>query len=130
MRTKISLAVILVGFILAGCGAMRVGLVEMSKEDVKNAEATREAAHNFISTWNLNSGFIKGALGDRITEFPMQFVEAMDELDTVANMEEIVDYDLGYFLGLRVRTLETLIQETLKIYAPDIFDLVPFPLKF
>ena len=130
MKMKMSLVIILVGFILAGCGAMRVGLVEMSKEDVKNAEATREAAHNFISTWNLNSGFIKGALGDRITEFPMQFVEAMDELDTVANMEEIVDYDLGYFLGLRVRTLETLIQETLKTYAPDVFDLVPFPLKF
>ena len=57
-------------------------------------------------------------------------IEALDELDTVANMEEIVDYDLGYFLGLRVRTLETIIQETLQMYAPDIFDLVPFPLKF
>ena len=109
---------------------MRQGLVEMSKEDVKNAEVVREAARNFISTWNLNSGFIKGALGDRISEFPMQFIEAMDELDTVANMEAIGDYDLGYFLGLRVRTLETLIQETLKAYAPDVFDLVPFPLRF
>ena len=130
MKTRIILAVLLVGIMLSGCSLMRTGLVEMSKEDVKNAEATREAAWNFISTWNLNSGFIKGALGDRITEFPMQFVEAMDELDIVANMEEIVDYDLGYFLGLRVRTLETLIQETLKAYAPDVFDLVPFPLKF
>jgi predicted small lipoprotein YifL len=131
MKRQISfIALLLVLFFVLGCGVMRKGLIEMSREDVKNAEASREAARNFISTWNLNSGFIKGALGDRITEFPMQFVEAMDELDTVANMEESVDYDLGYFLGLRVRTLETLIQETLKMYAPDIFDLVPFPLKF
>lgn len=130
MKTRKLIALLLGIVFLAGCGVLRVGLVEMSREDVKNAEATREAARNFISSWNLNSGFIKGALGDRITEFPMQFVEAMDELDTVANMEEIVDYDLGYFLGLRVRTLETLIQETLKAYAPDVFDLVPFPLKF
>ena len=132
MRTRKSLAIVFVGLMLAGCGAMRVGLVEMSKEDVKNAEAVREAATNFLSTWELNSGFIKGSLGQaRLTEFPMQFISAMTELDILAEMkDELTDHDLGYSLGLRVRTLEALMQSTLETYAADVLDLIPFPLKF
>uniref|UniRef100_A0A6H1ZCU9 Lipoprotein n=1 Tax=viral metagenome TaxID=1070528 RepID=A0A6H1ZCU9_9ZZZZ len=131
MRTKNSIFVLMLGVMFVmGCSTFRKGLVEMSNQDVKNAEASREAAKNFISTWKLNSGFIRGALGDRITEFPAQFIAALDELDTIADKETLVDYDLGYFLGLRVRSLETIVQETLKMYAPDIFDLIPFPLKY
>ena len=133
MRTRNSLAILFLGLMLAvGCSAMRKGLVEMSKEDVRNAEASREAAYNFISTWDLNSGFIRKALGDRTSEFPAQFISALDELDEIARKpaDELTDFDLGSFLGLRVRTLETIVQETLELYAPDIFDLVPFPLTF
>lgn len=124
------LILVLVLFFVVGCGAMRKGLIELSKQDVKNAEAVREAATNFLSTWLINSGFIRGALGERIEEFPAQFITAMNRLDTIAVGAPPTDYILGYSLGLRVRTLETLVQEALKAYAPDIFRLIPFPLKF
>ena len=126
------LTILLVGIMLSGCSLYRESLLEMSREDVKNAEAVREAADNFKSTWNLNSGFIRGALGDRINEFPAQFSIAMDELDELAPPEYVPlsDYELGYSLGLRVRTLESLVQDALKIYAPDILKYLPFPLKF
>ena len=131
MRTRKSLAIVFVGLMLAGCGAMRVGLVEMSKEDVKNAEAVREAATNFLSTWDLNSGFIRGSLGPRLDEFPAQFILAMTELDELtAKNDEPTDFDLGYSLGLRVRTLEALVQDALKQFAPDVLNYLPFPLKF
>ena len=137
MKTRI--IVLLLGlFLLASCSLYRESLVEMSREDVKNAEAVREAAINFLSTWNLNSGFIRGALGPRLDEFPAQFIVAMDELDDLADYNgefmlinpKLTDYNLGYSLGLRVRTLEVLVQNALKIYAPDILKYLPFPLKF
>lgn len=130
MKTRI-IVVILGLFLLAGCSLYRESLVEMSREDVKNAEAVREAATNFLSTWNINSGFIKGSLGPRIEQFPAQFIVAVNELDDLASKEgPISDQELGYSLGLRVRTLEALIQSTLETYAADVLDLIPFPLKF
>lgn len=120
-------------FLLSGCGLFREGLLELSREDVKNAVAVREAATNFLSTWNFNSGFIKGALGPRLQQFPAQFIVAVDALDGLAakaNEGSISDQELGYSLGLRVRTLEALIQDTLKTFAPDVLSYIPFPLKF
>jgi len=136
MRTKISIFVLGVIFlsgcvVLSGCSLYRESLLEMSREDVKNAVAVREAATNFLSTWNINSGFIKGSLGPRIEQFPAQFIVAVDELDDLATKEDpLSDQELGYSLGLRVRTLEALIQSTLETYAADVLDLIPFPLKF
>lgn len=120
-------------FLLTGCSLFREGLLEMSREDVKNAVAVREAATNFLSTWELNSGFIRGSLGPRIVQFPAQFIIAIDELDSIAdkaNKGPISDQELGYSLGLRIRTLEALIQDTLKTFAPDVLSYIPFPLKF
>ena len=59
MKTRKSLAIVFVGLMLAGCSLYRESLVEMSREDVKTAEAVREAALNFISTWNINSALSK-----------------------------------------------------------------------
>jgi len=130
MKTRI-IAVILGLVLLAGCSFYRESLVEMSREDVKNAEAVREAATNFLSTWNLNSGFIRGALGPRMEEFPSQFIQAMKDLDELADKtDEPTDFQLGYSLGLRVRTLEALVQDALKQFAPNVLEYLPFPLKF
>ena len=139
MRTKNSIFVLLLSVIflsgcvvLSGCSLYRESLLEMSREDVKNAVAVREAADNFFLTWELNSAFIRKVLGTRIDEFPQQFSTAMDELDTMIGIpiENRTDTDRGGFLGLRVRTLESLVQEALKTFAPDVLDLIPFPLKF
>ena len=151
MKTRAIVLTLLIGVMLSGCSLFRESLVEISKEDVRNAEAVREAAINFAITWEPNSGYIHGSLGSRITEFPLQFIMAMNELDTlfigdrdedgkfVASMtkeekrekiESMSEYELFYGLGLRVRTLEALVQDALKQFAPDVLNYLPFPLKF
>jgi len=105
---------------LSSCAWMRKEIVEISKSDVKNAQALRTASKNFLSTWRINSGFIRGVLKDRLDQFPKGTIEAMDELDELCKKTEWDDFELGYSVGLRVHILGDLIKNTLKIYAPNV----------
>jgi len=116
--------------VLISCARFRKGLVELSEEDLKNAETTRQVSKNLLSTWLLNSGFLRGALGNRIDELPRSAVEAMDELDEIAKRYEagdpFDDYALGYSLGLRIRMLTEVVLKALMQYAPSIFEALPY----
>ena len=127
---------ILICFALSGCiwplaKPAREALVGISREEVLNNDAVRESALNWLQIWPMQSGFIKGALGPRVDEMPMQVIEAIDELDLLSehlstvDPNEIEDYDLGLSLGLRVRLLGAVVEEALKMYAPDVIDLIP-----
>lgn len=121
MRTLFTVLILLA----AGCSPMRQAAVDISIEDVKNAETAREVSLNFLSVWPIQSGFIKGALGSRINELPNEALEAIEELDRLAELSEQSDYELGLFLGLKVRLLSSVVQATLEKYAPDVIDLLP-----
>ncbi len=108
-----------------GCSNIQKGLVSLSEQDLKNAETTRTVAKNLLSTWMLNSGFIKGALGSTITQLPNEAVKAMEELDKLAKKTDLDDYDLGYSLGVRVNILNQLVMNAIKIYAPQILQYIP-----
>jgi len=108
-------------FLFFGCATIQV----ISEQDLKNAETSKIIAKNLLSTWKLNSGFIRGALGNKISELPNQAVEAMNELDKLAEKTDLTDYDLGYSLGLRVRALSSIVQEVFKIYAPEVLKYLP-----
>lgn len=116
---------------LVGCVAIRESALNISAEEVKNNEVTRQVALNYLSIWPMQSGFIQGALGPRLDELPAQAVEAIDELDRLADQlsitdpNSIEDWDLGLSLGLRVRLLTAVVQEALEMYAPDVLDLIP-----
>lgn len=132
MKTRI-IVVILGLFLLIGCGSIRQWAVDLSKEDMANAETSREIARNFLANWPLNSGFIRTGLGARISEFPKQFHEALDELDALAKKPEaeLTDTDLGDSLGyLIIRIPGAIVQEALNLYAPDILKLLPAALIF
>ena len=109
----------------AGCPPIRQAALDISIEDVKNAETAREVSLNFLSVWPFQSGFIKGALGSRINELPNEVVQAIEELDRLAELPEQTDYELGLFLGLKVRLLNSVVQVALEKYAPDVIDLLP-----
>jgi len=128
MRTLIS---ILICITLCGCAVLRETATDISGEEVKNLIAARQVALDYLTIWPMQSGFIKGALGPRMDEMPAQVVDAIDELDrlsdelSLTDPNSIGDEDLGLSLGLRVRLLGAVVQEALKMYAPDVLDLVP-----
>ena len=124
MKTMI---ILLCTIMICGCTMMRETAIDISEEELLNAEMAREVASNYLSMWSIQSGFIRGALGSRIDDMPAQAVIAMDELDQLANEDpnSYTDYDLGLSLGLRARLLGSVVQEALRMYAPDILDLLP-----
>jgi len=127
MSKKLTILIVAVlSVTLAGCQIGRQIAIDVSVEEVQNAEMCREVAKNYLKIWPIQSGFIRGALGSRIDELPVQAIEAMDELDDlVAETQDYSDYELGYSLGLRVRLLSEIVLQALKQYAPDVIDLLP-----
>lgn len=108
--------------LIASCSPMRQLAINTSIENVKNAEMIREVSQNCLSVWPIQSGFIKGALGNRMNELPNEAIEAIKELDRLAELPEQSDYELGFFLGLKVRMLSSVVQIALEKYAPDVGD--------
>jgi hypothetical protein len=110
---------------VAGCGPARQAMIDVSGENVKNAEMMRQVSENCLSVWPIQSGFIKGALGSRIEELPAEAIKAIEELDRLAGLPEQTDYELGMFLGLKVRLLSSVVQKAIEKYAPDVGALLP-----
>jgi len=109
-----------------GCSTFRQTAIDVSEEEMQNAETARIVAANYLTIWPIQSGFIRGVLGSRMDELPAQAVAAMDELDQiVAENQDYSDYDLGLSLGLRVRLLVSVVHEALEMYFPDIIEYVP-----
>jgi len=117
--------IVLVLVCLAGCSTARQAVIDTSIENVKNAEAVREVSLNCLSVWPIQSGFIKGALGSRINELPLEVIEAIDALDTLAAQTEQTDEELGRFLGLKILLLKSVVKVALEKYAPDVIELLP-----
>ena len=114
-------------FFSLSCTSLQKSAIKVSEIDLKNAEASRIAAKNLLSTWKLNSGFIRGTLGDRLNQFPHEAVKAMDELDKLAEKTEWNDFDLGYSLGARVRLLGEMVVQAIKHYFPKILEYITLP---
>ncbi len=117
---------ILIPFLI-GCTSLQKSAIKISEVDLKNAEASRIAGKNLLSTWKLNSGFIRGTLGDRLNQFPHEAVKAMDELDKLAEKTELTDFDLGYSLGARVRLLGEMVVQAIQHYFPKLLEYITLP---
>ena len=118
--------IILMCFMITACAGIRKFTVEMSEEDMKNTETSRIVAKNLLSTWPINSGFIRAALGPAgLSKLPADAVLAMDELDKLASQTSWTDFELGESLGLRVRLLTDIIRATIDQYAPELISYLP-----
>lgn len=133
MKTMVMLVMLCVLMVClsTGCAPLRGIAVNISEEEIKNTETAREVARNYLSIWPLQSGFVRGALGPRLDELPVQVIDAMDELDLLAKQysedpNDYLDHDLGLSLGLRVRLLSSIVAEALRFYMPDALEFVPF----
>lgn len=113
---------------LVGCAFLREKAVWLSEEDLANAETVRGIAKNNLETWPLKSGILHGAVGSRLDEWPVEAVEAIKELDQLAEKYlegELTDWELGYTVGLKVRLLGVVVMEAVKRFAPDILEVYP-----
>jgi len=110
---------------LASCSYFRKSILDVSNEDLKNAETARTVAKNFLSTWSLNSGVIRGALGTSINQLPAESVDAMNSLDELATNTNLTDSDLGMAMGLVVRIYSRVVLEVIKQYAPNVLQYLP-----
>jgi hypothetical protein len=85
-------------------------------------EQTRQITHDQMESWLLTHGLIDGALRGDVEQLPQSLVDAMTELDRIAEKptEEITDYELGYGLGLRLNVAG----ETVKVIVKGITPLL------
>lgn len=108
---------ILVLLVLAGCKFT----MEQSKRELLDLKHTRVAAKNYLTIAPMQIGFIKGSMGENITELPTGTLDAIEELHDLAadpNSNQD-DFSLGYSLGLRVRITNDIIKKILERYAPE-----------
>lgn len=119
--------VLILFFVLVGCTSLQKSAIKVNEIDLKNAEASREVAKNLLSTWKLNSGFIRGSLGDGINQFPHEAVKAMDDLDKLSEKTDPNDFDLGYSLGARVRLAGEIVVQAIKHYFPKLLEYITLP---
>lgn len=117
--------ILILAILLSSCSWWHGVVGDAGKIDLQNYDASKQLAKDFLKTWPLNSGFLRGALGEKLQEFPAGVVGAMDQLDRLAMKQEFTDFELGFSLGARVRMLGAIVQEALKLYSPEVLKFVP-----
>ena len=129
MRKFIALGLVLLLLLTSGCGFFRRSIIKLSEEDLKNAEVARTVAKNCISTWSINSNFIRSALGSSVGMLPADAVKAMEEMDKlVPNKDNLTDPEVGQVLGYKALFLSKVVQYSVKQIAPSVLKLLPFAL--
>lgn len=129
MRKFIVSGLVLLLLLTSGCGLIRKNIIKLSEEDLKNAEVARTVAKNCISTWAINSNFIRSALGSSVGMLPADAVKAMEEMDKlVPNKDNLTDPEVGQVLGYKALFLSKVVQYSVKQIAPSVLKLLPFAL--
>ena len=120
--------IIIIMFFLMGCAGMRQTALQLSQEDLKNAETVRKLSKNLLEVWGLKSGFIREWLGDQATQ---EITNIMDKLDKsyeqfLVNKKELLDKELGQTIALNIKLLleHPITNEALQRIAPDIVDIL------
>lgn len=151
MKRAIIVGMLMVVLALSGCAWTRQTIVDLSRSDVKNMEAVKEASRNLITTWPMYSGLIQGYFQNDIEKLPGEFVKALHQLDTIAcsvnpawypeglkenpfscpdEGQPLTDWELGYSLALRIYMLKETVREILRSYAPDLLEFLPVLVGF
>ena len=111
--------------LVAGCPATRKVIVDISNENIENVKTMQKVASECRSVYLWQAGFIEAALGNRINELPSEDVLALEELKQLAEQTEVSDYELGRFLGLKLRLTGSVVQSILEKYTPGVTELLP-----
>jgi hypothetical protein len=125
-------------FSLVGCAAINPKVI---KWDAQNYQANKDLAISLAKTQSLNSGFIAGlGLVDQI-KFPITtsgqlraIINSPALVIALIDIDEMVkklgywsdtDYDLGFYLGARVRAGSQAVIQFIKDFMPDLMQYAP-----
>lgn len=125
MKIILRLFILAMLMFAAGCSTARQMAIDVSEENVLNAEAMRQVAENCRSVCLMQIGFTETALGNRMNELSIEDIEAVKELKQLAEKTELSDYEVGRFLGFQVRLSGSVVQSILDKYAPNVVELLP-----
>jgi hypothetical protein len=119
----LSLVVVL---LMAGCQFGRDTAYKLSVEDLKNMETAREVSANCVKGWPTKEGLIKGLLEGRMDELPENTIKTMEILHdlSVKDPNDMTDYDLGYFLGLKLQLTGPIAEGLWNKYASDVLKTI------
>jgi len=112
----VALLVGTLAFSMSGCASMQTQVIDISKQGVANAEASRIVAKNILSTWSLNSGFLRMSIGD---ELPGKTIQAMEMLDFISakcpkpDQCEAADFELGITLAAWAKVWTKVVETTI-----------------
>lgn len=117
------ICICVLSIVLSGCHLA----MEQSEREMADLKLTRVAAKNYLIIAPMQIGFIKGSMGENISELPTGTLDAIEELHDLAadpNSNQD-DFSLGYSLGLRVRITNDIIKKILERYAPEVLRYWP-----
>ena len=120
----LAIGVMLLLFV-TGCPSMRKAITDISNENIKNVKMMRKVASECRADYLWEAGFVKAVLGNRINELPSEDVQALEELKQLAEQTEVSDYELGRFLGLKLRLAGSVVQAVLERHTPAVAELLP-----
>ena len=132
------LLIAVLSFCLAACSSINPSVI---KWDAENYQANKDLAIALAKTQSLNSGFVAGlGLVDEI-KFPIttsgQLRAVIDNPALAIALNDIdetvkklgfwneTDYDLGFYLGARVRAGSQAIIQFVKDFFPDLMQYAP-----
>ncbi len=111
---------------LTGCYSTKY-FMWFEHRQVQTIAEAKEGTLFMLQNWKFRSGVIRGALKGHMDVLPLHAIDAMDELDRLAEQTDTVDDQmLGYALGLRISMLRNTIKIALKQYAPSILKYITF----
>ena len=112
--------------LLGGCGFTNKSVIDLSNESLRETETARAVGKNIISNWKLDSALVRGMLGVNIKMLPQDVVDAMDDLDIIAQKTTpLEDGDYGMAIGLTLRIWTSIAIQVVKQYAPAILQYIP-----
>ncbi len=130
--------VVLLCLMLVGCAAVNP---KVAKWDAENYQTNKDLAIALAKTQSLNSGFVAGlGLVDQV-KFPIMssgqlrsiinspalIIALIDVDETVKKLGywNETDYDLGFYLGSRVRAGSQAVIQFVKDFMPDLMQYAP-----
>jgi hypothetical protein len=132
------ITIVIICLMLVGCASLGP---QISKFDLANYKANKQLALDGMTTWSLNSGFITGLGLTNPIAFPITTnaqlkavinspaaVLALSDLDAVVKRQgkwSDVDFDLGFFLGTKVRAGSQAAIQFIKDYLPQLMEYAP-----
>ena len=107
---------------LSGCQIGRDTARKLAIEDFKNMETAKEVAVLCIDSWPEKAGLMEGYLKGHMDELSANTLDTIKILNDLSAKDpnEITDYELGYFLGLKLQLSGDLFNK----YASDILKTI------